>query len=120
MNNMEHKIINSLLQLGISPSIKGFHYLINAITLYINSNMSISSFSGDIYPKLAEIYKTSSGSVERAVRHAINSGWSRHDPQFSSSIFGNSLCCESESPTNAVFISAVAEWIRLEMSNNSN
>ncbi|MBR1823351.1 MAG: sporulation initiation factor Spo0A C-terminal domain-containing protein [Ruminococcus sp.] len=113
--NIETKIARSLLSLGISPGIKGFRYLIKAISLCVSNDMPRGSFSKDIYPKIAKSYRTSSSSVERAVRHAISTGWARHDQKICTSIFGNSISGETESPSNVVFISAVSEWLRLHL-----
>jgi two-component system response regulator (stage 0 sporulation protein A) len=62
---------------------------------------------------MAEKYHTSECSIERAVRHAIKSGWYKHNEELAGMIFINSLQSTNDIPTNSVFISAVSEWLRI-------
>ncbi|WP_082316741.1 sporulation initiation factor Spo0A C-terminal domain-containing protein [Ruminococcus flavefaciens] len=55
--------------------------------------------------------------MERAVRHVIKSGWYRHNTKIADNIFMNTLQSEKDIPTNSVFISTVAEWIRVNHSD---
>lgn len=117
--NIEKEIVRVLLALGISPSIKGYRYLVNAIYYCDCDNIPNISFSKDVYPRIAKMFNTSIASVERAIRHAINTGWCRHDHEVSDRIFGNTIYNHKDTPSNAVFISAVAEWIRLNYGKNN-
>lgn len=118
--NTEKEIVRILLDLGISPSIRGYRYLVNAVGFCDNEGMPNISFSKDVYPRIADQFNTSIGSVERAIRHAINTGWCRHDPETSTKIFGNTIYSDNDIPSNAVFISAVAEWIRLNNESDAS
>ncbi|OPZ21625.1 MAG: Stage 0 sporulation protein A [Firmicutes bacterium ADurb.BinA205] len=112
-NKLEKEIVKILFDLGISPSIKGYRYLVYAVYYCHCITLPNISFSKDIYPRIAEHFETTASSVERAIRHAINTGWCRHDHEASARIFGNTIYSDIDIPSNAVFISAVAEWIRL-------
>ena len=105
--------IKTLLNLGISPNTKGYHYLRDGILICVTSEERMPAISKKLYSKLAENYNTSECSVERAVRHAIKSGWYRHNAELAEVIFMNTLQSVNDIPTNTVFISTVSEWIRV-------
>ena len=117
-NNIEALIVKTLLNLGISPNTKGYHYLRDGILIYVMSEEHKPAFSKDLYSQLAETYNTSECSVERAVRHAIKSGWYRHNVELAEVIFMNTLQSANDIPSNSVFISTVSEWIRLNYADN--
>jgi len=111
--NVEAVIVKTLLNLGISPNTKGYHYLRDGILICVTSEEHKPTFSKEIYSQLAKSYNTSECSVERAVRHAIKSGWYRHNEELAGVIFMNTLQSANDVPTNSVFITTVAEWIRV-------
>lgn len=117
-NNIEALIVKTLLNLGISPNTKGYHYLRDSILICVMSEDHKPAFSKDLYSQLAKTYNTSECSVERAVRHAIKSGWYRHNAELAEVIFMNTLQSANDIPTNSVFISTVSEWIRLNYTDN--
>ena len=69
--NVEAIVVATLLNLGISPNTKGYHYLRDVILFCVGSGENAAAFNKDLYLRIAENYKTSPCSVERAVRHAI-------------------------------------------------
>ncbi|MBQ1519690.1 MAG: sporulation initiation factor Spo0A C-terminal domain-containing protein [Ruminococcus sp.] len=111
----EKKIVRLIIDLGISTSVKGYIYIIEAIKICKDLKISNLYLSKDLYPKIAEKYGTSSASVERAIRHAISTGWSHHNSARSAEVFGNIICNDKDTPSNAIFISAVSEWVRLNL-----
>ena len=117
MNNVLATIVKTLLNLGISPNTKGYHYLRDVILICVTSEEHITTFSKTLYAKLAEKYHSSECSIERAVRHSIKSGWYRHNEELAGTIFMNTLQSTNDVPTNSVFISTVSEWIRVNYTN---
>ena len=113
MNNVVAIIVKTLLNLGISPNTKGYHYLRDVILICVTSGEHITTFSKNLYAQMAEKYHTSECSIQRAVRHAIKSGWYRHNEELAGMIFINSLQSTNDIPTNSVFIYAVSEWLRI-------
>ena len=58
-----------LFSVGISPSLKGFQYIIDAVLLYEqDNNQPITK----IYVDVASKHKAQPASVERAIRHAFS------------------------------------------------
>ena len=115
MNNVVAIIVKTLLiNLGISPNTKGYHYLRDIILICVTSSEHITTFSKNLYAQLAEKYNTSECSIERADRHTIKSGCYRHNEELAGMIFINFLQSTNDIPTNSVFISAVSEWLRIK------
>lgn len=67
-----------------------------------------------LYPEIAKKCKTTTSSVERAIRHAIDIVWIKGNQELLKEIFGTFVMEGQERPTNSQFIAAVADWMRLE------
>ena len=106
-------VVKTLLNLGISPNTKGYRYLRDGIIICTTYDSKIALTNKFIYAQLAKEYNTTEASIERAVRHAIKSGWHRHKNGFAELIFMNTLQIINDIPTNSVFIYTVSEWIRI-------
>ena len=61
-----------LLNKGISPQIKGFTYLENAIKLCKDNKKYLWNLTTILYPEISRIYGDTYSRVERAMRHAIS------------------------------------------------
>lgn len=68
---MKNKIQKVLLELGITPDLKGFNYICRMIEIVKADELNKKSVIG-IYQEIAEEYKTTASCVERAIRHAIS------------------------------------------------
>ena len=60
-----------LLEKGVSPSCKGYDYLIKAIKLIREDYQYAHDITKTLYPKIAECFKTKSSSVQRLIQHSI-------------------------------------------------
>lgn len=67
-----------------------------------------------LYPTIAKKYKTTSSSVERAIRHAIEVAWTRGRIEILEEMFGYSMQSERGKPTNSEFIALIADKLRLK------
>lgn len=68
---MKNKAINALLEMGMPADIKGFHYIVDAMCLFENTEWRSGKITG-LYAKLAEINDTTPSRTERAIRHAFS------------------------------------------------
>ena len=66
-----------------------------------------------LYPSIAIKFQSSPSKVERAIRHAIELGWSRGDQDTIDEIFGYTISAAKAKPTNSEFIAMVADYITL-------
>lgn len=102
-----------LHNLGIPSHIRGYKYLRDSIVLIYNDD-KISYVTKDLYPRIAEKYDTTSSRVERAIRHAIEIGCNRGNLSLMDDLFGFSISCEKDKPTNSEFISTIADRFKLD------
>lgn len=111
---LEEKISNIFITVGIPAHIKGYQFLREAIKLAIDSPEIINSITKKLYPTIADKYSTSSSKVERAIRHAIEVAWNRGKIENINSIFGLKVYNSNEKPTNGEFIALVADKMLIE------
>ena len=120
--NIESIVVKTLLNLGISPNTKGYRYLRDGIIMCTTYDNKVLLSNKKIYTQLAAEYNTTEASIERAVRHAIKSGWHRHKEGFAELIFMNTLQSINDIPTNSVFIYTVSEcaFVNKKLSHLAN
>ena len=75
----------------------------------------IGGITKELYPEVAERYKTTSSRVERAIRHAIEVSCNRGDYEYMKELFGHSVDYDRAKPTNSEFIATVADKLRLDL-----
>ena len=68
--NRRDRAEDMLLALGVKPNLKGFHYLVDAVDIYINHKGDLS-ITKELYPEIARKHNTTRDRVERSIRHAI-------------------------------------------------
>ena len=113
-NDIRREISLLVRNLGIPAHIKGCRYIKCGILMAMEDANSVNYITKSLYPDIAKKYKTTIGSVERAIRHAVDIVWIRGNKQLLGEIFGTFVIEQQERPTNSEFIAAVADWMRLE------
>ncbi len=108
--NLEGEISVLLSRMGISASIKGYHFIRNAVMMAVEQPDVLTGITKGLYPDIAKLYKTSASKVERAIRHAIESAWKKNGAQVYFEIAGY---LPPEKPTNGQFIAALSEYFRM-------
>lgn len=113
--DMEFRIAGLLLMMGFSVKLHGFKYLREAIAQMLrNPDQSITK---ELYPGVASVFDTAGSHVERSIRGAIQDAWRRRDDRIWQLYFPpDGQGCESK-PTNAGFITRIADGLRI--SSNS-
>ncbi|MFI3167441.1 MAG: sporulation transcription factor Spo0A [Bacillota bacterium] len=111
--NLDEKIANIFMTIGIPPHIRGYSYLREAIKLAVAKPVIISSITKELYPSVAEIMSSSPSKVERAIRHAIDVAWTRGKSDKLGQILGVKVYV-SMKPTNGEFIALIADKLLLE------
>ena len=108
--DIEAQVTRIIHQIGVPAHIKGYQYLRTAILLTVKDSDIINSVTKVLYPDVARCFDCQKGNVERSIRTAMDSAWKQGDPQLWSRYFPNAL----HRPSNAVFISRIAEALLLE------
>lgn len=114
--DLESLTINLLHSLGIPSHLKGFKYLKESILLgYLDEDI-INQAMKRLYPQIALKYNTTSLSVEKAIRHAIEIGFNRGDYELVEKLFGHSIDFNKTKPTNLEFITTLIDKLKLDIS----
>lgn len=82
------EITRLLLAVGVPAQLNGYQYLREAIFMTLQSVEYISSVTKRLYPSLADQFGVTAASVERAIRHAIETSWARGSVEMIDCIFG--------------------------------
>lgn len=96
-----------LIELKISPSHKGYHYLRMALLALYEDPCMIHAVTKRLYPTIANRFDSNVVSVERAIRNAIASSWSLLDADMMEQYFSSNT-----KPTNSRYIASVLELLR--------
>ena len=113
-NSLENDVTEIIRELGIPAHIKGYQYIREGIIMAINDMNMLNYITKLLYPTIAKKYKTTSSSVERAIRHAIEVAWSRGKIEVIEDMFGYTVSAGKGKPTNSEFIALIADKLRIE------
>ena len=111
---IEEKITNIFITVGIPAHIKGYQFLREAVKLAVEEPEIISSITKKLYPTIAERFETSSSKVERGMRHAIEVAWNRGKIENINTIFGLKIYNRNEKPTNGELIALIADKMLMD------
>ena len=111
-NDLAGRIDRVLSDLGVPDHLLGYGYLQTAIVRAVKEPESVHYLTGMLYPSVARRYGTTASLVERAIRHAVESGWNRCDEAMRDLYFGGKIRPGRQKPTNAEFIARVANIVR--------
>lgn len=109
--DLEGEISVLLSRMGISASIKGYHFIRQAVLMAVEDQDVLVGITKGLYPDIGKMYKTTASKVERAIRHAIESAWKKNGQQVYFEIAGY---LPSEKPTNGQFIAVLSEYFRMQ------
>lgn len=112
--NLEGKVTEIIREIGIPAHIKGYQYIREGIMMAVEDPNMLNYITKLLYPTIAKKYKTTSSSVERAIRHAIEVAWSRGKMDIIQELFGYTIHAGKGKPTNSEFIALIADKLRLE------
>lgn len=105
---LERRIQRELDLLGVSPKVKGYRYLIDAI------QFSTDDSTENISRRLAEKYNKTPASIERAMQNAISHTWATADPMDLEIHYRARIRPEKGMPTLMEFISYYAREMQNE------
>ncbi len=110
---LKEQISETLFRFGISPNLKGFHYLGWCIEYVMDKEMHCVSMTRELYPSCAEAFQTTASRVERAMRHAIERSSDKNTAIVDK--FAALLPCHKSCvPSNSQFVMTIANDIKLK------
>lgn len=111
---LENDITKLIREIGIPAHIKGYQYIREGIIMSVKDPEMLNYITKFLYPTIAKKYRTTTSSVERAIRHAIEVAWNRGKLDTMENLFGYSVNSGKGKPTNSEFIALIADKFRLE------
>ncbi len=112
--NLDEKLTNIFMTIGIPANIQGYKFLRDSIKIAIKQPNTINGITNHIYPEIAQKYNTTNCRVDRAIRYAIEIAWNRGKIQNINSLFGADIYNVYEKPTNSELIALIADKLILE------
>ena len=116
--SVENDVTDIIREIGIPAHIKGYQYIREGIIMAIEDINMLNYITKLLYPSIAKKYKTTSSSVERAIRHAIEVAWDRGKLDIIENLFGYTISAGKGKPTNSEFIALIADKLRIEYRKN--
>lgn len=86
----ETTIVNFVRSMGIRTNLKGYYFLITAISLAVQDPSLLNKVTYTLYPAVAKVHDVDRHCVERNIRSAINSAY-QNDPDRICCVFHNRL-----------------------------
>lgn len=112
VDTLHREIRVHLAALGVPAHLKGHRYIVYAIELGVTNEDILDAITCELYPAVAKRCNTTPSRVERAIRHAVETAWSRGDLDVLNQYFGNTISNTKGKPTNSEFIAQLANIIR--------
>jgi len=112
--DLDTDVTNIMHEMGVPPHVKGYHYLREAILMAYNDISLLGALTKELYPMIAENFKTTPSKVERAIRHAIQLACDRGNVKMINNYFGYNMNIDRGKPTNGQFISTIADRLMLQ------
>ena len=106
---MENNIYTTLSKLGVSPSIKGYYYVEEAVKYVLENGPLVKTTA--IYYHIAKKVNSTYPCVERCIRHAVTQALNRGKMDFIDLVFGRAFTPEGRI-TNGDFIFSVANYVK--------
>lgn len=106
------QVSNLLITLGISTKLRGYAYLRESILIF--SRDPDQSVTKILYPAVGSLCGSNREQVERSIRSAIEKAWLNRDDRVWQLYFPPGSDGVTPRPSNAVFISRLAESLTLQ------
>ena len=108
------EVTEIIRDIGIPANIKGYQYIREGIIMCVNDSNNLNYITKLLYPSIAKKYNTTSSSVERAIRHAIEVAFARGQIDTINDMFGYTVNAFKGKPTNSEFIAMIADKLRIK------
>ena len=102
-----------LSEVGVPANLLGCAYLRTGLTLLLQEPALGRTITRSLYPRVAEVHRTTARSVERAIRHAIAQAFARTGGAGYRNALGRLASPVGDRPTNSEFLAQAAEMLRM-------
>ena len=101
---LQRRMSKDLKSIGIYPHLQGFKYIISIVLFGMENELRPITKVG--YKHVADEFDMTTSQVERSIRHAIGTAYSKCDPKIWKSFLG---ICSDECLSNYAFISLLID-----------
>lgn len=112
--SIAERIDQILLELGVPERVYGYRYLQVALREVVKDPELAFLITKVLYPMIAKECDTTKSRAERAIRHAIETGWDRCDYDTQVKYFGSTVNPNKGKPTNSEFIARISNVVRAQ------
>lgn len=112
---LEDRITSMLMDGCITPERAGFHYLRDAIGIYIRKQGAPCNLRKELYSEISEKRHTTVNSIDRSIRTSIEKSWENSTLEFRRKYFGALGIYKIRKPSPKEFIVTLAERTIHEM-----
>ncbi len=110
--SIEAQVSDALIRMGIPANIKGYRFIRQAVILLVENPEFINRALKTLYPSVAENFGTTSGRVQRGIRHAIEVAWKRGNSKYIVFFFQLQEKGIGKKFSNTEFLERMAETFR--------
>ncbi|MDO4816347.1 MAG: sporulation initiation factor Spo0A C-terminal domain-containing protein [Bacillota bacterium] len=114
------EISQTLRELGMPANLLGYQYLRFAIYSAVRKPEILRAITKQLYPYVAGEFHTTAGSVERAMRYAVEVVWNRGNIETLEKYFGYTVDPNRGKPTNSEFVSQIVDKLTLGMQSDTD
>lgn len=111
----EKRVAALLSELGVPPHFMGYVYLKDAITMVALDAELLGAITTKLYPSVAKLRQSTPHKVERSIRHAIETTWTRGNLETIDRLFAYTVDAHKGKPTNSSFIARLADQVRMDI-----
>lgn len=109
ITNLDQRVTELFLQMGVPPHLKGYQYLKEAVKLTARDRMIIYSITKELYPRIAKAFDVTTTKVELAIRHTVEVMYDRDQMRYLQDALGFPPSVSRQKPTNGELIALIAD-----------
>lgn len=110
--NKELVIKSTLKELGVTPGMLGYRYIVDAISSIVDDQDKLRNILKGLFADIARKHNTTVSRVERAIRHSIEVSYVQAPLAVIDNIFGNTVPISRDKPTSKQYLATVSDYVR--------
>lgn len=112
---LQTHVSKHLMDSGLPSHTFGYQYFRLAIEHILNESIEVFSITKSIYPYVAEVCKTSSGNVDKAMRHSLTLAYEQNNARLTAFLTSMNYKDPHRKPSNSEYIGMILERIKEDM-----
>lgn len=113
---VREQIVDLLLDIGVPVNQQGHDLVVRALKKCVPNPKYLRGVTTILYPEIAQEKGISVSSVERSIRHTIESTWNRGNIDKFNEFFGYAIAVDKGRPTNSEFLARLTDILILKLS----